>query len=174
MSKQVLALYNTEEELLHAVLSVQEKKIRITEVYSPYPLHEIDSILKRKPSRLPKVAFLGGLGGAVAAFSFQSWTLAIDWRHIIGGKPALAWPSFVPITFEIMVLSAALSMVAVFFWVNRLKPQVSPSYLPPRITDDQFLIRVDSSSNFHTLEEIQSVLKETATVEILLRNEKEK
>ena len=52
--------------------------------------------------------------GAATGFGFTSWT-NMDWPLIVGGKPMLSIPAFVPIAFELTVLFGALATVIGLF-----------------------------------------------------------
>jgi len=115
MSKHyIIGVFGDEEPLLEAVKEVRASGTRIHEVYTPFPVHGLDELLGYKRSRLPKAAFLFGCLGFTLAITMQTWMLGIDWPMNIGGKPALAWPDFVPVSFELTVLITALGMVGTY------------------------------------------------------------
>ena len=88
------------------------------------------------------------------------------WRINIGGKNYLAWPDFVPVTFELTVLITALGMVACFFLACRFFPG-APVYQPhPRITDDLFCIAIKESDVSSKVDNINSLLKEHGAIEV--------
>jgi hypothetical protein len=66
---------------------------------------------------------------------------------VISGKPYLAWPAYIPITFEVGVLFAALGAVFGMFGLNRLPMHNHPlfqSKVFERVTDDAFFISIES------------------------------
>src|SRR6185436_12414362 len=56
-----------------------------------------------------------GLSAALAAFGLQIWVSSVDWPLNIGGKPYGSFPAFVPVTFEVAVLTASLGTVLALF-----------------------------------------------------------
>ena len=101
-----LGVFEDEDVLLHAVDNVRAAGVKIYEVFSPYPVHGIDDALGIERSRLPIAAFFYGLCGLSFALWMQIYMLGFDWPMIIGGKPAIALPAFIPVSFELTVYSS--------------------------------------------------------------------
>jgi len=141
--KYILGLFRDEEPLLHAVNELRKEGNKIHEVYTPFPVHGLDDALGYKRSRLPRAAFLFGCLGGTLGLSMQAWMLGVDWPMNIGGKPALAWVDFVPVTFELTVLITALGMVATYLVASDFIPGNEPKMPDPRITSDVFCIAID-------------------------------
>jgi hypothetical protein len=141
----VYGLYNDETELLSAVKSANSEHLSINDVYSPFPVHGLDPLLGLEESRLHIAGFVYGMIGTLTAFLGMTWIFTKDWPIIIGGKPYWAVPAFIPITFELTVLFAAIGMVVTFFTVCGLGPGVTNPTLDDRITDDKFCIAFDTS-----------------------------
>ncbi|MHA6249004.1 DUF3341 domain-containing protein [Pontibacter sp. CAU 1760] len=168
--KFILGIYEDEDVLLHAIENIRAAGTKIYEVFSPYPIHGIDDVLGIKRSRLPIVAFFGGLTGMSFALWMQIWMLGFDWPMIIGGKPHIALPSFIPVTFELTVLFAAFSMVIAFFIVSNLKPSLRVNMLDKRSTDDKFVMAIEVKEGVTDLEALNKLLRSNGAVEV---NEKE-
>lgn len=165
-SNFLVGVYDDDEVVLDAVKSLRGKGVKIFEVYSPFPVHGIDPALGYKRSRLSVVAFLFGMCGTIIAASMQSIMLGVDWPMIIGGKPHIAPPAFVPVSFELTVLMAALGMVFTFFVVSSLGPMSRKVVFDPRATDDKFVVAVDLDSNKLDADAIASLMKETGASEV--------
>src|SRR5690242_1008809 len=89
------------------------------DAFSPYPVEGLEEVLELKPSPLRGFAFVAGLMGAAFGYGVQWWTNAVDWPLNVGNRPPHAGPAFVPITFEMMVLSAALTLFLGLMWLYR-------------------------------------------------------
>jgi hypothetical protein len=74
------------------------------DVYTPYP---IDGLAAAR-SPVPLMVLLGALIGGVGGYLLQWWCNAVDFPINVGGRPAHAPLSFVPITFELSVLLGSL------------------------------------------------------------------
>ena len=158
--------FDDEVPLLQAVKKLRENKEIIKDVLSPFPVHGLDEALSMKRTRIPVVGFIFGALGAVLAFGFQAWVFTVSYPLIIGGKPFFSVPTFVPITFEVTVLFSGLAMVAALLIKSRLKPEITFTPVDVRITDDRFVILVDTPDNDASLARVRSILSGIQTVEI--------
>lgn len=158
--------FDDEVPLLQAVRKLRESNEIIADVFSPFPVHGLDEALSIKRSRIPIGGFIFGVIGAILAFGFQAWVFTVSYPLIIGGKPFFAAPAFIPITFEVTVLFAGLSMVAAMLIRSKLKPDIRFEALDKRITDDRFVILVEAADVKTALVRVTSVLSGIQTIEI--------
>ena len=140
----IFGLYDDETDLLSAVKHANEKHLNIFDVFSPFPVHGLDPIMGLEESRLHIAGFIYGALGTLTAFLGMTWIFTKDWPIIFGGKPHWSVPAFIPITFELTVLFAAVGMTVTFYIINGLGPGVTNPYLHDRITDDKFCIAFDT------------------------------
>ena len=162
----VVGVFNDEDILLEGVRKVRGSGVRIHEVYSPFPVHGLDEALGYKRTRLPIAAFMFGLTGTSLALIMQIWMLGFDWPMIIGGKPFSPLPPFIPVTFELTVLLAALGMVATFLIVSNMKPYRWPRQFDVRSTDDKHVMAIDLATNKgKSKDELMRILKDSGASE---------
>ena len=105
----VLAEFETADQMSHATAAATKAGYTHVDAYSPYPVGEAADALNFPKSEMGPIMFIGGLTGACAGFIMQYWANTWGYSLNIGGRPYFSWPSFVPITFEMMVLTTALS-----------------------------------------------------------------
>ncbi len=150
MNRRLLvATFGDEDDVLAATRRAREAGYSIVDVFTPFAVHGLDAAAGVKPTRLPWVCFALGLSGAVAKLWYQIWTSATSWPVNVGGKPVNSVPAFVPVTFEIMVLFAAVGTVAAFLIVSRLRPGRKPAHVYERTTDDRFsLVLLQDDAGF--------------------------
>ncbi len=160
----IYGLYNDEEDLLRAVKTAKRDHLDIYDVYSPFPVHGLDPILGLEESRLHQAGFIYGALGTLTAFLGMTWIFTKDWPTIFGGKPYWSVPAFIPITFEMTVLFAAIGMTVTFYIINGLGPGVVNNHLDDRITDDKFCIAFDKA--LVNAEDAESFFKATGASEV--------
>ncbi|HLH45106.1 MAG TPA: DUF3341 domain-containing protein [Bryobacteraceae bacterium] len=107
----ILAEFGGPSELLHAAEQLRGRRYSAMEVYTPYPMEEIEDIIPAKNS-LPAMVFAGGLVGAITAWTMQTYIAIWDFPINVGGRPLYSWPSFIVILFELTVLFAAITAFA--------------------------------------------------------------
>ena len=99
-------------------------------------------------NRVPLVALLGGLAGGVGVYFLQWYTAVVDYPIDVGGRPLHSWPAFIPATFELTILGAAL---AAFFGLLVLSglPQLHHPMFDAQAFDlastDRFFVGVRAS-----------------------------
>ncbi|HEY0654766.1 MAG TPA: DUF3341 domain-containing protein [Chryseosolibacter sp.] len=163
----LVGVFNDEDVLLDAVAKVRSSGVKIHEVFSPFPVHGLDEALGYKRSRLPIAAFLFGMTGTSLALLMQIWMLGYDWPMIIGGKNYASLPPFIPVTFELTVLLAALGMVGTFMIVSDMKPYGMPRQFDVRSTDDKHVMAIDVDLNgAKSKDEITRILRDAGASEV--------
>lgn len=110
MSSYVLGEFEREDALLAAARTLRTRPGLSLDLHSPYPLHGSEEALGLPRSKVPLVALVGGILGAVTGYLTQYYVNVYDWPLNVGGRPAHAVPSFIPVTFELGVLFSAFSI----------------------------------------------------------------
>ena len=93
------------------------------EAYAPFPVEGLDEAVGFQGSRVPLATLLGGIAGGTGGFFLQWYAAVIDYPINIAGRPTDSWPMFIPATFEMTVLFAALAAVVTMLVANGL-PQL--------------------------------------------------
>lgn len=146
MSRRLLiGVFECEEDILNATRASRTMGYKFVDAYAPYAVHGLDEAMGLPPSRLPWVCFALGLAGAAFKVWFEFWTTSVNWPVNVGGKPWNSLPAFVPITFEVMVLTAGVSTVLAFFALARLLPGRKAKLPRARVTDDEFVLVLEES-----------------------------
>ena len=164
VKKFAVAAYDDEDVLFPAVASLRNSGYKLHDVYTPFPVHGLDVAMGLKETDLHIAGFIFGLMGTSTALGFMSWIFTKDWPMNFGGKPHLSLPAFIPITFELTVLFAAVGMVLTFCYINQIMPGVKKHVFHPRQTDDLFIAAVELTGDTSE-EEVITYLKTTGAVE---------
>src|SRR3954471_9535549 len=143
LKRYVVACFADEEVLFPAVKKVRNAGYKIQDVYTPFPVHGLDHALGMRETSLHTAGFIYGITGTTTALSGMGWVFTHDWPMNIGGKPNFALPAFIPITFELTVLFAAVGMVLTFCYLCQLAPFVKKDHFHPRSTDDLFVMAIE-------------------------------
>jgi hypothetical protein len=106
----VVAAFAEEAPLLAAARRLREQGHRHLDLHSPVPLHGADEALGLGKSIVPRIALVLGLVGAATGYLMQVGMVAIDFPINVGGRPPHSAPAFIPITFELGILFAALGI----------------------------------------------------------------
>jgi hypothetical protein len=111
----LLATFASEAELDRALERFPAEKWPGLETYSPLPRS-----VQPNHSPLPALMFAAGLLGFIGFFLLMTYADTQGYPHNIGGRPAFAWPAFIPIAFELGVLCAMVAGFVGYFVVCRL------------------------------------------------------
>ncbi|ATL46377.1 quinol:cytochrome C oxidoreductase [Chitinophaga caeni] len=165
VKKFVVGCFDDEAVLFPAVKKVRTAGYKIHDVYTPFPVHGLDHALGLRETSLHTAGFIYGITGTTTALSFMSWVFTSDWPMNIGGKPHFPLPAFIPITFELTVLFAAVGMVLTFCYLCQLAPFVKKHVFHPRQTDDLFVMAIEISEKANA-EEAKAFLTSVGAKEI--------
>ncbi len=159
-------VFDSEELLIGAIKDIKYNNVKIKNVFSPYPIHEVFHELGLK-TRFPYVAFIFGLIGAALTFAFLYWTNVINFPITIGGKPHLSL-SFIVIMFVMTInIGIVLSLLS-FFTVQKLYPGKNPVIIHEDIMNDKFIIVIEKKDEIsdYEINEIEELLFKNGAIEI--------
>lgn len=128
----LMAEFEGAEVLLEAARRAHEKGYRRMDAYSPFPVEGLSEAIGFHQSRVPLLVLAGGIGGAVGGYLLQYYAMAVSYPLNIGGRPLNSWPSFIPVTFELTILCAALAAVFGMLALNGLPMPYHPVFNVPR------------------------------------------
>jgi hypothetical protein len=162
----VIGIFDDEDVLMKSVKSLREKGVKIKNVFSPYPIHGLDTAMGLKRTRISICSFLYGVTGTCLALLMMGYMMIYDWPMDIGGKPNFTLlkniPAFIPITFEVTVLCAAHGMVLTFYLRSKILPGVTPYVPDRRMSDDKFVMQLESTDVLAT----RNLLLESGATEV--------
>jgi hypothetical protein len=127
----LMAEFENPEELLAAAHQACKAGYRRMDAYSPFPIEGLSEAVGFHRTWLPLIVLAGGSFGAAIGFAMQYYLAVIEYPLNIGGRPLNSWPSFIPITFELTILCAALSAVAGMILLNGFPKPYHPVFNVP-------------------------------------------
>ncbi|HKE23221.1 MAG TPA: DUF3341 domain-containing protein [Bryobacteraceae bacterium] len=136
----LIATFSDPDRLIRAVRNIRRKHIRIYDVYTPYPVHDLDEAMGIRRSRLPWVTLMMGVSALVLTLLSEFYTAVFDWPLNVGGKPDNSTLAFIPISFELTVLVGALATVAALFLRAELYPGKRSGGTVKDATNDTFVL----------------------------------
>jgi Protein of unknown function (DUF3341) len=130
------------DELIDAVHQVRAAGFTRFETYAPYPVEGLEEAALSGDSPIPGIMLGAAVVGAASGF-FLQWYAARDYPIDVGGRPLFSWPAFVPVTFELGVLTAVLVGIATFLWRSGLPRYDHPVFgveVFDRASSDRFFL----------------------------------
>jgi hypothetical protein len=143
----VLAEFASPQALLDAAAKVRDAGYQRFDCHSPFPIHGMDAAMGVKRSPVGYIAGICGAIGGILGYGIQYWTSVIEYPIVIAGKPFNSYQAFVPVTFGLTVLFAAVSAVLSMLILNRLPQWFHGVFYSERfakVTDDGFFISIEA------------------------------
>jgi hypothetical protein len=155
--------FETVDQLLNAAERVRDAGYRKMDAYAPFPVEGLSEALGLGRNLVPFLTLCGGLAGGLGGFGFEYWVNVISYPMNIAGRPLNSWPAFIPVTFELTVLGAALCAVFGMIALNGLPRPHHPVFSVHRFAEhassDRFYISIEASDPKFHLEETARFLQ---------------
>jgi hypothetical protein len=116
----LLAAFETPEALLEAARRVRADGYRRVEAYTPFPVDGLAELVGFEEHAVPILTLFGGLAGGALGYFLQWYTATEAYALNVGGRELHSWPAFIPVTFELAILGAAIAAAASMCWLNGL------------------------------------------------------
>jgi hypothetical protein len=166
----VMAEFDDPTSLVEATRRTYDAGYRVFDSYSPFPIHETFEAMHIEDRRVPLLVLGGGITGMCAGLGLQVWVSAFAYPLNVGGRPYLSWPMFVPVTFELTILFAALAAVIGMFMLNGLPMPYHPVFNVARFVEhasqDKFFLAIEATDPKFNLEATRTFLQGLGAREI--------
>jgi len=124
----LMAEFKDPKELLAAAKRTLSSGYREFDTYTPFPIEDLDEAIGFKKNKVPLIALLGGILGGSTGFFMQWFAFSVEYPINVAGRPDFSWPSYIPATFELTVLGAALFGVIGMLVLNGLPELYHPLF----------------------------------------------
>jgi hypothetical protein len=144
----LMAEFDNPDALLAAARGAYAEGYRRMDAYTPFPVKGLAEAIGFHHTRLPLIVLIGGIVGCVGAFLMQYYIAVIDYPLNVGGRPLNSWPSFIPVTFELTILVAAIAAVVGMLALNGLPMPYHPVFNVLRFhlaTRNQFFLCIEAT-----------------------------
>lgn len=124
----LMAEFRSPETLLAAARRASGEGFKRMDAYTPFPVEGLAEAIGFHRTRVPLIVLIGGIVGCLGGFFLQYWIAVIDYPINVGGRPLNSWPAFIPVTFEMTILVAALSAFLGVLALNGLPMPYHPVF----------------------------------------------
>jgi hypothetical protein len=164
------AEFDSDEAVVDAARQVREAGFVRAEAYTPFPVHGLPEALGFRRTWIPLLVLVCGATGAIGGFFMEWYANVVSYPWNVGGRPPNSWPAFIPITFELTVLSAALAAVIGMLAFNGLPRPYHPIFNAPDfdlVSRDRFFLCIESADPKFDLHETRRFLEELHPVAVV-------
>jgi hypothetical protein len=144
----LLAELDGPEKLLDAARRVYTEGYRRVEAYSPFPVEGVAETLHPASTHVPLIVLIGAILGGLSGYALQYYVAVVAYPMNIAGRPYNSVPSFVPVTFELTILFAALFGFVGLLVANGLPMPYHPVFNVPdfaRASRDRFFLCIEAA-----------------------------
>ena len=161
----LMAEFEAPEGLLAATRRAHEEGYRRMDAYTPQPVEGLAEALGFHETWVPLIVLIGGIAGCAGGYFLQYYVAAIDYPLVVAGRPLNSWPAFIPVTFEMTVLGAALAAVLGMLALNGLPMPYHPVFNAPRFelaSRNRFFLCIEAADPLFDLERTRRFLEKLA------------
>ena len=144
----VMAEYDSGQALVDAARTTMAQGFTKVEAYTPVPIEELNDIIHKKRTILPKLVLTGGLTGMATGFALQYWASVIEYPMNVGGRPMASWTAFIVPSYELTILFSALTAAIGMALLSGLPRPYHPVFNVERFSmasSDKFFLVIEST-----------------------------
>jgi hypothetical protein len=142
----VMAEYESGQALVEAARKTIAQGYRKVEAYTPVPIEELNDIIHKERTILPKLVLGGGLTGMATGFALQYWASVIEYPMNVGGRPQASWTAFIVPSYELTILFSALTAAIGMILLSGLPAPYHPVFNVDRFSmasSDKFFLVIE-------------------------------
>jgi hypothetical protein len=158
----LMAEFSDNEKILAAAKSAYEHGYRKMDAFTPFPIDGLTESLGRKKPLIPLIVLLAAICGGLGGYFMEWYANVVSYPINVGGRPLNSWPMFIPITFELTILSGALAAIIGMLALNKLPEPHHPVFDAPhfdRASTDKFFLCIEAGDPKFDLEVTRKFLE---------------
>ena len=143
----LMAEFSDNEKILAAAKSAYEHGFRKMDAFTPFPVDGLAEALGRPKPLIPLIVLIAGIFGGLGGYFMEWYANVVSYPINVGGRALNSWPMFIPITFEMTILSAALAAIFGMLALNKLPEPHHPVFDAPdfeRASTDKFFLCIEA------------------------------
>jgi hypothetical protein len=160
----VMAEYESGQAVVDAARKTMAQGYTRVEAYTPVPIEELNDIIHKKRTILPKLVLAGGLTGMATGFALQYWASVIEYPMNIGGRPMASWTTFIVPSYELTILFASLTAAIGMALLSGLPQPYHPVFNVERFSmasSDKFFLVIESTDRKFDADSVHAFLRST-------------
>ncbi|NLT66536.1 MAG: DUF3341 domain-containing protein [Acidobacteria bacterium] len=143
-----MAEFDDPRLLADAAGAAYREGYRKMDAYSPFAIEGLDEALGLARTKIPFVFLIMGIAGAVGGFLLLYYISVVYYPINVGGRPLNSWPAYIPISFELTVLSAGTIGFLALLIINRLPMPYHPVFnsasFAKHASNDRFYLCIEA------------------------------
>lgn len=166
-----MAEFVDSDDLIRAGKRAYAEGYRRMDAYAPMPVEGLAEAIGYRKNYVALCVLIGGICGAVGGFSLLEWITNIAYPLNVAGRPLNSWPAYIPITFECMILAAALTSMFSMLTFNGLPRTYHPVFNVKRFdraSVDRFFLCIESSDPKFNTDETMEFLRSLGGSEVTI------
>jgi hypothetical protein len=166
----IMAEFARPEELLAAARAAYDAGYRKMDAYSPYAVDGVAEAIGFRKTKVPLIVLIGGICGGLTAYAMQWYSAVIDYPLNVGGRPPHSWPAFVPITFELTVLFAAIAGLIGMLALDGLPKLYHPVFNAPEFklaSQTRFFLCIEAKDRIFHADEVRAFLESLNPIKVM-------
>lgn len=143
----LMAEFSDDKKILAAARSAREHGFQRMDAFTPFPVDGLSEALGQKKSIVPLIVLVCAIVGGLSGYFMEWYATSVSYPVNVGGRPLNTWPMFIPITFELTILSGALAAILGMFALNRLPEPHHPVFNTPdfeHASTDKFFLCIEA------------------------------
>jgi hypothetical protein len=141
----IVVEFASADDMVAALRAARAAGLQRLDAHGPYPVPEAAEILGTRGWPVAAIAVAAGLLGGALQYGAQWYFTVVDYPINVGGRPLHSWPVFLPATYIVAVLWAAVAALLGMLWLNGMPRLHHPVFAAPgfeRAMEDRFFVSV--------------------------------